>query len=193
MFFESSFNDISGLSIVISTACLFVDTVVFVYDVTRSAVDAAISRTNWTRLYSYYEKEMSSKFVLHKESAISRGSKINILVNELLKVMRNTSLRVQQQEKDKHVQHFLNKMQLSGYDQEDRVQVYKKAKRIFEEKIRGKNVYPHVDKITRMKECTREKVQKKKRWFKQGKYKSVFYVDAIPLGSLATDARFRQK
>ena len=36
-------------------------------------------------LYSYYEKEMSSKYVLHKESAISRGSKINILVNELLR------------------------------------------------------------------------------------------------------------
>ena len=140
-------------------------------------------------LYSYFEKEMSSKFVLHRESAISRGSKINILVNELLRVMRNTSLRVQQQEKDKHVQHFLNKMQLSGYDQEDRVQVYKKAKRIFEEKIRGKDVYPHVDKITRMKEYTREKIQKKKRWFKQGKYKGVFYVDATPLGSLATECQ----
>ena len=47
-------------------------------------------------LYSYYEKEMSSKYVLHKESAISRGSKINILVNELLRIMRNTSLGVQQ-------------------------------------------------------------------------------------------------
>ena len=74
-------------------------------------------------LYTYYEKEMSNKYVLHKESAISRGSKINILVNELLRVMRNTSLRVQQQERNKHVQHFINKMQFSGYDQEERVQV----------------------------------------------------------------------
>ena len=74
-------------------------------------------------LYSYYEKAMSSKHVLHKESAISRGSKVNILVNELLRVMRNTSLRVQQQERDKHIQHFINKMQFSGYNQEDRMQV----------------------------------------------------------------------
>ena len=65
-------------------------------------------------LYSYYEKEMSSKYVLHKESAISRGSKINILVNELLRVMRNTSLRLDQKERDKHVHHFVNKMQFSG-------------------------------------------------------------------------------
>ena len=43
-------------------------------------------------LYSYYEKAMSSIPVLHKESAISRGSKINILVNELLRVRKSTSL-----------------------------------------------------------------------------------------------------
>ena len=140
-------------------------------------------------LYTYYEKEMSSKHVLHKESAISRGSKINILVNELLRVMRNTSLRVEQKERDKHVQHFINKMQFSGYDQEDRVQVYKKAKRIFDEKSKGKEVYPHIDKITRMAECTREKMRKKKNWFKQGKYKSVFYVDATPGSSLATECQ----
>ena len=140
-------------------------------------------------LYTYYEKAMSSKHVLHKESAISRGSKINILVNELLRVMRNTSLRVQQEEKDKHVQHFINKMQFSGYNQEDRVLVYQKAKRKFEEKIRGKEVYPHVDKATRMRESTRERVQKKREWFKQGKYKGVFYVDATPGGSLARECQ----
>ena len=140
-------------------------------------------------LYIYYEKAMSSKHVLHKESAISRGSKINILVNELLRVMRNTSLRVQQEEKDKHIQHFINKMQFSGYNQEDRVQVYQKAKRKFEEKTRGREVYPHVDKATRMKESTREKVQKRKEWFKQGKYKGVFYVDATPGGSLAKECQ----
>ncbi len=140
-------------------------------------------------LYTYYEKEMSNKYVLHKESAISRGSKINILVNELLRIMRNTSLRLQQEEIDKHVQYFINKMQFSGYDQEDRIQVYKKAKKVFEAKIEGNEVYPHVDKFTRMAECTREKIQKKKTWFKQGKYKSIFYVDATLGGSLATECQ----
>ena len=65
-------------------------------------------------LYSYYEKEMPSKHLLHRKSAISRGSKINILVNELLRVMRNTW--VPQQERDKLEQHFINKMQFSRYD-----------------------------------------------------------------------------
>ena len=140
-------------------------------------------------LYTYYEKEMSSKYVLHKKSAISRGSKTNILVNELLRIMRNTSLRVQQEEKDKHIQRFINKMQLSGYHQEDRIRVYKKAKRIFVEKVNGKDVYPHIDKVSRMTENTREKVEKKRSWFKQGGYKSIFYVDATPDGSLANDCQ----
>ena len=108
-------------------------------------------------LYSYYEKEMSSKYVIHQSTAISRSSKMNILVNELLRVMRNTCLRVNQEEKDKHVQHFINKMQLSGYNQEDRIHVYKKAKKMFSQTTNGKEVYPHVDKLTRLAGTIREK------------------------------------
>ena len=86
-------------------------------------------------LYSYYEKEMASKYLIHSNSALPRKSKMNILVNELLRVMRNTSLRVDESQKIKNVQHFINKMQFSGYDQEDKVHVYKKAKKIFTEDI----------------------------------------------------------
>ena len=140
-------------------------------------------------LYSYYEKEMSSRYLVHKNTAIPQSSKMNILVNELLRVMRNTSLRIMQAEKDSHVQHFITKMQLSGYNQEDRIHVYQKAKRIFAEKVDGKEVYPHVDKFARQSEMTREKIHKKRTWFKNGRYKSVFYVDATPDGSLANDCQ----
>ena len=140
-------------------------------------------------LYSYYEKEMSSKYLIHKNTAISRSSKMNILVNELLRIMKNTSLRVKQDERDKHVQHFMHKMQLSEYNQEDRVHVYKKAMRIFRENVEGKEVYPHVDKFARLSKMTRQKVQQKKTWFKNGRYKSVFYVDATKDGFLAKECQ----
>ena len=110
-------------------------------------------------------------------------------MNELLRVMRNTSLRVKQEEKDRLVQHFMSKMQLLCYNQEDRVQVYKKAKKIFGEKIDGKEVYPHVDKFTRLTEMSQRKIQRKKTWFKNGKYKSLFYVDATPDESLAKECQ----
>ena len=102
-------------------------------------------------LYSYYEKEMACKYLIHNDSAISRGSKMNILVNELLRLMKNTSLRVDAEERKKNVQHFINRMQFSGYNQEDRVKVYTKAKRIFVEKVNGSEVYPHEGKFTRQK------------------------------------------
>ena len=135
------------------------------------------------------EKEMSSKYLIHKNTAISRSSKMNILVNELLRIMKNTSLRVKQDERDKHVQHFMHKMQLSEYNQEDRVHVYKKAMRIFRENVEGKEVYPHVDKFARLSKMTRQKVQQKKTWFKNGRYKSVFYVDATKDGFLAKECQ----
>ena len=137
-------------------------------------------------LYSYYEKEMASKYLIHSNSALPQKSKMNILVNELLRVMRTTSLRVDETQKIKNVQHFINKMQFSGYDQEDKVHVYKKAKKTFTEDVNDSQVYPHKDKDTRQKENTREKIHQKKTWFsKQGKYKSVFYVDATPNSLLA--------
>ena len=140
-------------------------------------------------LYSYYEKEMSSKYLIHNNSAISRGSKMNILVNELLRVMKNTSLRVNEDQKNENIQHFINKMQFSGYDQEDRIIVYKKAKKIFTEKVNGTHVYPHADKFTRQKKLTRERIQQKKTWFSKGKYKSVFYVDVTPNSQLARECQ----
>ena len=36
---------------------------------------------------------------------------------------------------------------------------------------------------------TREKIHKKKTWFKNGKYESIFYVDATPDGKLAKDCQ----
>ena len=94
-------------------------------------------------LYSYYEKEVSSKYLIHKHSAISYKSKINILINDLTRVMKNTSVRVNEAEKERHIQHFINKMQFSGYDKNTRIQVYRKAKNIFQENVR-KNDNKHL-------------------------------------------------
>ena len=44
-------------------------------------------------MYSFYEKGMSNKCVIHRESAISYSSKINILTNDLVRIMKNISVR----------------------------------------------------------------------------------------------------
>ena len=136
-------------------------------------------------LYSYYEKEMSSKYLVHKNSALSNQSKMNILVNDLVRVMKNTSLQVNDEERQRNIQYYINKIQFSGYSQQERIHVYKKAKKLFDEKIKNCKVYPHKDKLTKIKELTREKLHQKKKWYSNGKYRSVFYVDATPNNNLA--------
>ena len=136
-------------------------------------------------LYSYYEKDMSSKYLIHKNSALSNQSKINILVNDLVRVMKNTSLRVNGEEKRTNIQHYMNKMQFSGYEKDERIKVYKRAKKIFEGRIEKSEVYPHKNKFSKIKEQTREKLQQKKAWYAKRKYKSVFYVDTTPNNHLA--------
>ena len=59
-------------------------------------------------------------------------TKISILVSDLVRVMRNVSQLCDEKERSMHVQHYIHRMQFSGYPQEDRVLVYKKAKKVFD-------------------------------------------------------------
>ena len=99
--------------------------------------------------------------------------------------MKNTSLKVGDDERKSNIQHFMNKMQFSGYEKDERIKVYQKAKRCFEENLRTSEIYPHKDKFLRIKEQTRKKIYQKKLWYAQGKYKSVFYIDTTTNSYLA--------
>ena len=68
-------------------------------------------------------------------SALSNQSKINILVNDLVRVMKNISLRVDDDEKGRNIQHFMNKMQFSGYEKDQCIKVYHKAKESSKRKL----------------------------------------------------------
>ena len=136
-------------------------------------------------LYSYYEKEMSSKYLIHKKSALPNQAKINILANELIRVMKNTSTQVKEAEKQRNIQHFINKMQFSEYGKEERIHVYCKAKKIFKEKIANSEIFPHKDKFRKLNELAQKRQNPRKTWYNERKYKSTFYVDATPHSHLA--------
>ena len=91
---------------------------------------------------------------------------MNILVADLVRVMRNVSPLCKESERTVHVQHFINRMQYSGYDQKERTDVYMKALTNFEkikEKARVGEIPMYRSKFWMQKEREKEKVEKKRK------------------------------
>ena len=83
-------------------------------------------------IHSHYMKKTASKYVIHKDSAMAYETKVNILTNDLMRIMRNISPLNNDREKQKHIQHYIHRMQASGYTTTERRKVYVKAKKRFE-------------------------------------------------------------
>ena len=83
-------------------------------------------------LHCHYMKKIAGQRVTSKGSALSMQTKISILVSDLVRVMRNVSEPCDEKGRSTPVQHYIHRMQFSGYPQEDRVLVYKKARKVFE-------------------------------------------------------------
>ena len=141
-------------------------------------------------LHSHYSKPMANAFVIHKESAVSERNKESILVADLTRVMRNISTKCSEQERRSKVQHFISRMQYSGYGMEERVRVYRLAKRRYEEMLRrdAEGETPlYRGKDWNRSERIKAKELKKKTWFKGKREDSeaVFFVRATPGSALA--------
>ena len=90
------------------------------------------------------------------------------------------------------MQHFLHRMQFSSYPQEDRIKVYKKAKRKFEkivERDRTGECPMYGGKFWQRERRKMEKAEKKNRWYEKGGYEKVMFVDATPNGELAEECK----
>ena len=139
-------------------------------------------------LFSHYMKPMSSKHLIKNSSALSPQTRISILVADLVRIMRNVSSQCQNDERRQHIQHFVQRMQYSGYNQQQRVQVYKRAKRKFDniiEKDRKGECPMYRSKSWERGRRDREKAEKKKTWYAKGGFETVLFVDSTPNSELA--------
>ena len=139
-------------------------------------------------LHSHYSKPMSNAFVTHRDSAMATRTKESVLVADLTRVMRNISLQCETEERRGKIQHYMARLQYSGYNMEERVKIYQKAKKRFDEMI--KKDEEGIEPLYRSKNWKRterrlEKEQKKKDWFKDSGSEAVFFVDATPQSELA--------
>ena len=100
--------------------------------------------------------------------------KINVLVNEALRIMRNCSKHLPREDVNKHLQYFTQRMQFSGYPQEYRYEVMTRAFKIHEQPAPTTN-----DNNRR-----RSKTEKKRNWYDKDKFDGVMFVDVTENGEL---------
>ena len=67
---------------------------------------------------AFYEKGMSAKTVIHRDSALSENSKVASLSQNVVRHMRNTSERLDIQERVAVVNKFTQRMANSGYSKQ---------------------------------------------------------------------------
>ena len=143
-------------------------------------------------MHSHYMKGMASKYLIHRESASPMKSKINILVADLIRVMRNVSQKCTPDERKSKVEEFIRRMQYSGYTKKERADVYKKAKGKYDEMIRRdqERTQPlYRSKNWQNKERKEAKKEKKKNWYAKDGSEAVFFVESTPDGILAESCR----
>ena len=143
-------------------------------------------------LHTHYMKDMANKGVIRKSSALTMSTKVNILVADLVRVMRNVSPLCDDTERKDHVQHFMHRMQYSGYSQSERTTVYLKARARFEKIVENDRtgVVPmYRSKFWNQEERARAKKEKRGSWYKRGDCESVMFVDATPNGALSDSFR----
>ena len=143
-------------------------------------------------LHSHYMKEMSSKSLISKDSALAVRAKMNILSADLLRVMRNVSPLCPEEERTGHVQEFIHRMQYSGYSVQERIDVYRNARRRYEtilENDKNGIIPMYRGKFWHLQERTKEKREKADNWYRKGGFDTVMFVDATPGEKLANECR----
>ena len=143
-------------------------------------------------LFSHYTKPMANKYVIHRDSAISTKSKTNILIADLVRVMKNVSIKCTNEERRKKIQEYMNRMQYSGYSKKERANVYRKAKRKYEQMLHQneEGLQPlYRDKWWNKKERSKNKQLKRSSWYCNDGSEAVFFVDATPNEELAHACR----
>ena len=128
-------------------------------------------------LYEHYMKDVSSRHLLNYRSAHPENMKINVLVNEALRIMRNCSKHLDKSVVTQHLQYFTKRMQYSGYSQEYRYEVLQRAFKVMERESQQ----PRETEDERK----RKRAQKRKRgWYDKDKYDGVMFVEVTPNSEL---------
>ena len=84
-------------------------------------------------MHSHYSKPMASKYVCLKDSTMPHQNKMNIFINDLIRIMWNVSSQCKNDERSGKIQEYLLRLQHSGYNKAERHNIYTMAKKKYSE------------------------------------------------------------
>ena len=133
----------------------------------------------WKILHSHYMKDVSSRYLIHTRSSHPDSMKVNVLVNEGLRILRNTSIHLGWEEARDQLQYFVKRMQFSGYDMNMRAKIISKIIQKWDNILIK---YNETGKMFRSRqeqynERKASKNKKKSAWYDQSKYDGTLFVD----------------
>ena len=136
-------------------------------------------------LHEYYSKPVSSKSVIDARSAMPQKNKRTVLTQDLLRVILRCSPDLAWQDKKKHIDEYVLRLQYSGYNERFRRDIVRSAisahEKIKSKVERGERPL-YRTKSWRMKERAKDKRKKRTSWYKSTNkeskrpYKSVLFV-----------------
>ena len=146
-----------------------------------------------TLVYQHYEKQVSSKTVMHAQSAHSAGCKKSVHTQEILRRLLNSSHRLQwTSEVAPVITDYLARMKMAGYKENYRKDVLKHALSIYDKKCEDhKNGTRPIYRPKNWKkdERRRNKESKRYEWSTKGGYIAPIFVPSSPGGELAKEMR----
>ena len=133
-------------------------------------------------LHTFYMKDVSSRLVMTTSSSHGDSMRKSVMVNELVRVMRNCSIHLDwNNEAAKHLSYYMRRLQWSGFSKEERYNLLVKALGKYDARkerfMETGTMYEQTGDVETQKRSAD--------WYKyNGKYESVLFVEATPRSEL---------
>ena len=138
-------------------------------------------------LHEFYQKDISSKAVVHARSSLPWSAKRTVLTQEILRILLRCSPDLPWNNIKNHVEIFIARMQYSGYNKRFRAEVLHSAREAYKEITRKdkQGEQPlYRPKQRRQRERKEQRRNKKSNWYKKGGNMSVLFIPATPTSKL---------
>ena len=138
-------------------------------------------------MHEYYYKDVATRSVVNAKSSLPWSTKRTVLTQEVLRILLRCSPLLPWKDVTKHIDHFMLRMQFSGYQQNFKAEVLKSALQAHENmKKKDKEGTQPLYRPKEWKRTEREKQKrnKKENWFKKGGNETVVFVPATPQSKL---------